>query len=71
MKRLFEVNGEFFDSKVAAKASRGDKIADKEGSGFHYAHIVKKGPDHMGTHGHGVPVHRHRAPQGYNQPKES
>ena len=63
MKRLFEVNGQFFDSKVAAKAARGDKIADKEGSGFHYAHVVSKGPDHMGNHGVRVPATKHRAPQ--------
>ena len=65
MKRIFEVNGQFFDQKVAAKAARGDKIANKDGSGFHYAHSVSKGPDHIGTHGHKVPRTRHRAPQSF------
>jgi hypothetical protein len=69
MKRLFEVNGEFFDNKQSAKAARGDKIPDKEGDGFHYAHSISKGPDHIGNHGHSVPGTRHRAPQVYNEPK--
>ena len=64
MKRLFEVNGEFFETKVAAKAARGDKT--QEGN---YPHRVSKGPDHDGNHGHKVPATRHRAPQGYNEPK--
>lgn len=62
MKRLFEVNGEFFADKVSAKAARN---AGPKGS------KVSKGPDHMGNHGHSVPATRHRAPQGYFQPKEA
>ena len=69
MKRIFEVNGEFFDNKMAAKAARGDKIPNKDGDGFHYAHTVSKGPDHIGNHGNTVPATRHRAPQGYHEPK--
>ena len=64
MKRLFEVNGAFFESKSEAKVARGDKIPNKEGEGFHYAHPVSKGPDHIGNHGCTVPATRHRAPQG-------
>lgn len=66
MKRLFEVNGQFFDQKSDAKAARGDKIPNKEGNGFHYAHPVSKGPDHIGNHGKRVPSTRHRAPQAFN-----
>jgi hypothetical protein len=54
MKRLFEVNGEFFDNKVAAKAARD---AGKPGS------KVSKGPDHMGNHGRRVPDTHHRGPR--------
>lgn len=54
MKRLFEVNGEFFGSKVAAKVARD---AGPKGS------KVSKGPDHMGNHGQRVPATRHRGPQ--------
>ena len=67
MKRLFEVNGEYFASKMEAKVARGDKIADKEGSGFHYAHPVSKGPDHIGNHGMSVKKTIHRAPQTFQQ----
>jgi len=69
MKRLFEVNGQYFGDKSAAKAARGDRIPNKDGSGFHYAHTVSKGPDHDGNHGHRVPASRHRAPQEWHQPK--
>ena len=69
MKRLFEVNGQFFDQKSEAKVARGDKIPNKEGGGFHYAHSVSKGPDHIGNHGLRVPATRHRAPQGGFQAK--
>ncbi len=69
MKRIFEVNGQYFATKPEAKAARGDKIPNKEGGGFHYAHTVSKGPDHIGNHGHRVPATRHRAPQGYHKPK--
>lgn len=54
MKRLFEVNGEFFSSKVDAKKARD---AGPKGS------KVSKGPDHMGNHGFRVPATRHRGPQ--------
>lgn len=63
MKRLFTVNGTHFESKTLAKQARGDKIPNKEGGGFHYAHVVSKGPDHDGNHGKKVPATRHRAPQ--------
>ncbi len=63
MKRLFEVNGQFFENKQDAKKARGDKIPDKEGDGFHYAHTVAKGPDHIGSHGSRVPVTRTRGPR--------
>ena len=63
MKRLFTVNGEHFATKQEAKVARGDKISDKEGNGFHYAHSIGKGPDHIGNHGATVPSTRHRAPQ--------
>jgi hypothetical protein len=69
MKRLFEVNGQYFESKSEAKVARGDKIPNKEGGGFHYTHAVSKGPDHMGNHGIRVPSCKHRAPQGYHEPK--
>jgi hypothetical protein len=64
MKRLFEVNGQFFESKKEAKANRGPK--NEAGN---YTHPVRKGPDHDGNHGHKVPATRHRAFQGYNEPK--
>ena len=70
MKRIFEVNGSYFETKMEAKKARGEKLADKEGSGFHYAHVVSKGPDHMGKHGIRVPATRHRAPQGGFEAKE-
>ena len=69
MKRLFTVNGVHFANKSEAKIARGDKIPNKEGDGFHYAHTISKGPDHDGNHGHSVPSTRHRAPQGYHEPK--
>jgi hypothetical protein len=65
MKRLFEVNGSFFESKSEAKVARGSKIANKDGEGFHYAHPISKGPDHIGNHGTRVPATRHRAPQAF------
>ena len=61
MKRLFKVNGEFFENKMAAKEARN---AGPKGS------TVEKGPDHMGNHGHRVPATRHRAPQTDFAPKE-
>ncbi len=64
MKRLFTVDGTHFQSKDLAKIARGPKIPNKEGTGFHYAHTVSKGPDHVGNHGRRVPATRHRAPQG-------
>ncbi len=64
MKRLFTVNGVHFATKPEAKVARGKKISNKEDNGFHYAHYISKGPDHIGTHGHRVPMTRHRAPQG-------
>jgi hypothetical protein len=66
MKRLFTVDGQHFESKSAAKAARGPK--NEAGN---YKHTVSKGPDHIGNHGHSVPASRHRAPQGYFQPKEA
>jgi hypothetical protein len=60
MKRLFEVNGEFFSNKIEAKKARD---AGPKGS------KVSKGPDHIGNHGHSVPATRHRAPQNDFAPK--
>lgn len=60
MKRLFQVNGEYFESKVVAKKARD---AGPKGS------KVSKGPDHMGNHGQRAPVHRHRGPQQGFEPK--
>jgi hypothetical protein len=37
MKRLFQVGGEYFETKVAAKAARGPAADGK---------VVSKGPDH-------------------------
>lgn len=69
MKRLFQCNGQFFESKPLAKAARGDLIKGEDGKPDRYPHAVSKGPDHDGNHGHKVPATRHRAPQGYNEPK--
>jgi hypothetical protein len=66
MKRIFEVNGSFFDNKADAKVARGDKIANKDGEGFHYAHPVSKGPDHIGNHGVRVPNTYHRGQRDTN-----
>lgn len=60
MKRLFECNGQYFESKTAAKANRGPM--NEAGN---YPHRVSKGPDHIGNHGKRVPATRHRAPQRY------
>lgn len=42
MKRLFQVNGQYFESKKEAKANRGPKS-----EAGHYPHAVSKGPDHI------------------------
>lgn len=56
MKRLFQVNGSFFESKQAAKAARGPattpaKPADpavygSKASPAVYPHVIRVGPDH-------------------------
>lgn len=46
MKRLFEVNGEYFATKQEAKVARGEKITRENGS-FYYKYVVKRGPDHF------------------------
>ena len=66
MKRLFEVNGFFFDNKPDAKVARGDKIPNAEGGGFHYSHPISKGPDHIGNHGKRVPATRARGERDVN-----
>ena len=68
MKRLFEVDGVYFDNKMTAKAARGDLIPAEPGKPAHFKHTVSKGPDHMGNHGRTVPKTTHRAPQVF-QPK--
>lgn len=57
MKRLFQVNGEFFSNKIEAKKARD---AGPKGS------KVSKGPDHDGNHGHKVPDTRRRGPRDAN-----
>ena len=57
MKRLFTVNGEYFENKTAAKAARD---AGPKGS------TVSKGPDHIGNHGTTVPGTRKRGPRDAN-----
>lgn len=77
MKRLFEVNGEFFGNKMDAKVARGEPTTPAttekvNGRDVHYPprykHQIKLGPDHMGKHGVKVPSCQHRAPQ-VTQPK--
>lgn len=47
MKRLFEVNGTFFDKKSDAKNVRGAPTKPADGKKPPvYAHPIKKGPDH-------------------------
>jgi hypothetical protein len=64
MKRLFEVNGQFFSNKTDAKLARGPRNA-----GGRYTYPVRKGPDHDGNHGKRVPASRHRAPQHWHEHK--
>lgn len=77
MKRLFEVNGEFFDNKMDAKTARGEPTTPETVEKVNgrdvfrparYKYEVKRGPDHMGKHGVKVPSCSHRAPQ-VTQPK--
>jgi hypothetical protein len=79
MKRLFEVNGEFFGTKMEAKAARGEPtkpayVEKVNGRDVHYPasykHQIHKGPDHIGAHGHRCTQSRHRAPQQGFEPKE-
>lgn len=46
MKRLFEVNGQYFGDKVSAKAARGEFKPATTNKPAHYEHTVSKGPDH-------------------------
>ena len=55
MKRLFECNNQYFESKSLAKAARGDR--NEAGN---YKYKVSKGPDHIGNHGKTVPATRRR-----------
>jgi|APCry1669188910_1035180.scaffolds.fasta_scaffold39319_4 hypothetical protein len=45
MKRLFKVNGEFYASKAAAKAARGERVNGPDGAPV-YKYTVQTGPDH-------------------------
>lgn len=47
MKRLFEVNGEYFADKKAAKAARGEPTKQAEGKQpAEYKFAIRPGPDH-------------------------
>lgn len=46
MKRLFKVNGEFFATKAAAKAARGEPVGENQDGSPVYRHTVETGPDH-------------------------
>ena len=56
MKRLFQVNGSFFESKQEAKAARGTATTPAKGAETgvfgskstpaKYAHVISYGPDH-------------------------
>jgi len=46
MKRLFEVDGEFFDCKKDAKDHRGEKIGENKDGSPVYKHEIHRGPDH-------------------------
>lgn len=49
MKRLFEVNGAFFDNKKDAKEARGDLVSLGNDNGSivpQYKHVIHRGPDH-------------------------
>ena len=59
MKRIFEVNGEYFDNKTAAKTAR-DNWNNTGGKQCK----VSKGPDHIGNHGQSCPAARKRGPRG-------
>lgn len=55
MKRLFEVNGEYFASKVEAKAARGEPTVKAEGKKpAQYKFEIRLGPDHW-KQGGGLP----------------
>lgn len=58
MKRLFKVDGEFFDNKVKAKAARGKPDADGN-----FKHKISRGPDHIGVHGQTFSKADRRGPQ--------
>jgi hypothetical protein len=46
MKRLFEVNGQFFDKKQDAKEARGERRNKDEQAAPLYMYVIHKGPDH-------------------------
>lgn len=46
MKRLFEVNGQYFEKKDDARAERGPLIKGKDDQPDHYRWPISKGPDH-------------------------
>ena len=49
MKRLFEVNGQFFSNKKDAKEARGERLNKDEDTAKEaplYKHEISKGPDH-------------------------
>jgi hypothetical protein len=47
MKRLFEVNGQFFSNKKEAKEARGERLnKDEQDRAPSYKHEIHRGPDH-------------------------
>lgn len=47
MKRIFEVNGQFFETKGEAKTARGERLdGGSKGDAPTYANTVSYGPDH-------------------------
>jgi len=47
MKRLFEVDGKFFDKKKDAKEARGERLnKDEQNQAPLYKHEIHRGPDH-------------------------
>ena len=47
MKRIFEVNIMFFETKLDAKIARGPLIPATDRRPPHYTHTISKGPDHI------------------------
>ena len=81
MKRLFEVNGEFFDLKDNAKKARGEPTAKGGLESVDpgktakllppkYKFQIHLGPDHVGYHGWRAGKTSHRAPQALQPQRE-